>query len=49
VPGDTKGECLGVRGTATAKQLAFQSGVPARVVRRYEPGAGWVSVADKSK
>ena len=23
------------------------AGVPARVVRRYEPGEGWVSVADK--
>jgi acetyltransferase-like isoleucine patch superfamily enzyme len=23
------------------------AGVPARVVRRHEPGAGWVSVADK--
>jgi acetyltransferase-like isoleucine patch superfamily enzyme len=25
------------------------AGVPARVVRRYEPGAGWVSVADKGR
>ena len=29
--------------------ISVIAGVPARVVRRYEPGAGWVSVADKSK